>query len=107
MIGVMVIFQFDGSVDTSKVRKVAEDSQSRFQGMPGLRSKTFCIDQNSNAAMNFYVWESREAAEAFFSEQLVQRVSELYGVTPSVRYLDVVAFVDNAAPTASAATART
>ena len=106
MTAVIVTFQFDDSVDVGKVRKVAEDSQSRFQEMPGLRSKTFCIDQNSSAAIHFYVWESRASAEAFFTEQLVVRVSELYGVTPSVRYLDVVALVDNAVASGNTAAER-
>lgn len=96
MIGVMVIFQFDGPVDTERVRKVADESHARFVGMPGLRSKTFCIDKQVNAAVNFYVWDSRDAAEAFFNEELVQRVTALYGVAPSVRYLDIAGLVDNA-----------
>jgi hypothetical protein len=43
---------------------------------------------------NFYVWES-EAARAFFTEELVERVTGLYGVRPDVEFVDIVTVVDN------------
>ena len=45
--------------------------------------------------MNFYVWDSREAAEAFFTEELRERVTGLYGVSPTVSYLEIAELVDN------------
>ena len=51
-----------------------------FEGMPGLRFKFFTFDEEEQRARNFYVWESKEAAVEFFSDQLRDRVTDLYGV---------------------------
>jgi len=63
--------------------------------MPGLRSKAFTIDPVNREALNFYVWESDEAAKAFFSPQLIDRVTELYGIRPTVHFVEVAALVEN------------
>jgi hypothetical protein len=64
--------------------------------MPGLRSKAFTVDTSTNEATNFYVWDSEEAARAFFNEELRQRVTGLYGVAPSIRFVQIAELVDNA-----------
>jgi hypothetical protein len=61
----------------------------------GLRSKAFTIDPVNREALSFYVWESAEAAKAFFSQQL--RVTELYGVRPTVQFVEVAVLVENRA----------
>ena len=66
-----------------------------FEGMPGVRYKFFTFDEKQQRARNFYVWESREAAERFFSDELRGRVTELYGVSPSIEYVEVAEIVDN------------
>ena len=55
-------------------------------------------DDARQRAMNFYVWESRDTAEQFFSEGLRERVVELYGAEPEIEYFDVAQLVDNANP---------
>ena len=44
MIGVFVTFRYGDNFDERTVRKIAETARARFDGMPGLRSKTFtCV----------------------------------------------------------------
>ena len=95
MIGVNVTFDYDGNFDRARVIKVAEGARSMFEGMPGVRYKFFTFDEKQQRANNFYVWESREAAERFFSDELRGRVTELYGVAPSIEYVEVAEIVDN------------
>jgi len=95
MIGVNVTFSYDGDFDRSRVTTVAENARTMFEGMPGLRFKFFTLDEQHQQARNFYVWESMEAAEAFFSEALVERVTGLYGVAPAVDYVEIAQIVDN------------
>lgn len=95
MIGVFVKFRYPESFDETFVRRIAENARTRFDGMPGLRSKAFTVDSASREATNFYVWESEEAARAFFTEDLLQRVSSLYGAQPSITFVDIAALVDN------------
>ncbi len=95
MIGVSVVFDYDGDFDRSRVIKVAKNAREMFEGMPGLRFKFFTLDDKQNRAMNFYVWDSQEAAEAFFTEPLRERVTGLYGVSPTISYVEIAEFVDN------------
>jgi hypothetical protein len=77
------------------VTRIATGAAERFRGLPGLRSKVFCVDEEASAATNFYVWESEQAARAFFTPELRERVTGLYGVAPSIRYVQIAELVDN------------
>lgn len=98
MIGVLVRLSYEGEgFSEERLRQIAEGARGKFEGMPGVRSKAFTIDPVKQEALNFYVWESEEAAKAFFSEQLIARVTELYGVQPTLQFVDVAALVENRA----------
>lgn len=96
MIGVFVTFHYEEGLDAAVVTALAEGAAGHFRGLPGLRSKTFTIDEESGEATNFYVWDSEEAARAFFSEEMKERVTGLYGVQPNVRFVQIAELVDNA-----------
>jgi hypothetical protein len=95
MIGVTVTFEYDGDFDPSRIVKIARDSRSMFEGMPGVRLKVYTFDEKHQRATNFYLWETQEAAEAFFSDELRQRVTSLYGVAPVIDLVQVAEIVDN------------
>jgi Putative mono-oxygenase ydhR len=95
MIGVIVTFHYSEGVDADAVTRIAQAAGERFRGMPGLRSKAFTVDGEAGEAVNFYVWDDEDAARAFFDEALVERVTGLYGVRPSVRFVQIAELVDN------------
>ena len=95
MIGVSVRFDYDGDFDRGRVISVAEAARGMFEGMPGLRFKFFTYDEKQQQAMNFYVWESRQSAESFFSDELRERVTGLYGVAPTIDFVEIAEIVDN------------
>jgi Putative mono-oxygenase ydhR len=95
VIGVNVTFKYDGDLDRERVIKVADTAREMFEGMPGLRFKFFTFDEKQQCATNFYVWESRAAADEFFSEELRERVTGLYGVAPRIEFVDIAQVVDN------------
>jgi len=95
MIGVNVTFEYEGDLDRDRVINVADKARAMFEGMPGLRFKFFTFDQKQQRATNFYVWESRDAAEGFFSEELRERVTGLYGVSPRIDFVEIAQIVDN------------
>jgi hypothetical protein len=97
MIGVTVTFSYAGDFDRSRVTKVAENARGTFEGMPGLRFKFFTFDEKQQRAVNFYVWDSEEAAERFFSEELRTRVTGLYGVAPAIEFVEIAEIIDNSA----------
>jgi hypothetical protein len=96
MVGVIVTFRYGADFDVAKLRKVAEGAQTLFEGMPGLRSKVFTLNPEAREATNFYVWDVEGAAKQFFSEEMRARVTRLYGVSPSVSFVEIAALVDNA-----------
>ncbi|MBI3830638.1 MAG: hypothetical protein HY291_14045 [Planctomycetes bacterium] len=95
MIGVFVTFRYGDNFDEQTVRKIAETARGRFEGMPGLRSKAFTFNSVKHEAVNFYVWDSEDAAKAFFTAQLLERVAGLYGVRPSVEFVQIATLVEN------------
>ena len=95
MIGVSVTFQYSGDLDRDRVIKVADQARAMFEGMPGLRCKVFTFDEKHQRATNFYVWESSDAADVFFSEALRERVTDLYGVSPKIDFVEIAQIVDN------------
>ena len=95
MIGIFVTFRYGDNFDERAVRKIAETARVSFEGMPGLRSKAFTLNSEKREATNFYVWDSEDAAKAFFTEQLLERVGGLYGVRPSVEFVQIATLVEN------------
>lgn len=77
------------------MRTIAETARARFEGMPDLRSKAFTLNSGKCEATNFYVWESENAAKAFFTDELLNRVTSLYGVRPTVEFVQIAALVEN------------
>jgi hypothetical protein len=95
VIGVNVSFQYDGSFDRARVTGIAEKERAPFEGMPGLRFKFFTFDEAEARANNFYVWDSTEAANEFFSDEVREMVTDLYGVAPTIEFVEIAQIVDN------------
>jgi len=95
MIGIFVTFRYGDNFDEQTVRKIAETARVRFEGMPGLRSKAFTLNSGKREAVNFYVWDSEETAKAFFTDQLLERLAGLYGVRPSIDFVQIATLVEN------------
>lgn len=95
MIGVFVRFHFKDNFDAPALRKIAETARVKFEGMPGLRSKAFTLDAAKREATNVYIWDSEGAARAFFNDELLARVTSLYGVRPTIDFVEIAALVEN------------
>ena len=95
MTGVLIRFQFRADFDANRLRAIAEKARTKFAGMPGLISKTFTIDVEERSAVNFYVWESEQAARDFFTEATLDQVANLYGVLPKLEFLEVAQRAEN------------
>jgi hypothetical protein len=95
MIGVIVTFGPGAPLDKARAYTIAEQAIPMFEGMAGLRSKTFMWDDEHAVATNVYIWESEQAARAFFTPELVAMVVELYGLEPQVQFTEIPALIDN------------
>ena len=96
MTGVFVTFRYGNEFDEQKLKQIAGTARARFEGMPGLRSKAFTVDAAGRKAVNFYVWKEDGAAKAFFTDQMLERVTGLYGVRPEIAFVQIAALVENA-----------
>ena len=63
--------------------------------MPGLRSKAFTVNAGKREAVNLYVWDSEDAAKEFFTDALAERLTGLYGVRPTVEFVQIATLVEN------------
>jgi len=95
MQGVIVEFQYEDDFDRARIAGIAHEARGRFEGLPGLRQKAFTLDEQNRRATNVYLWDSEEAARGFFSDELVDRVTGLYGVRPTVTFVEVAELVEN------------
>ncbi|MFJ1731061.1 hypothetical protein [Streptomyces sp. NPDC088254] len=95
MIGVLVTFMQPEKFDRSTIARIADELRGPFEGMAGLRFKSFTLDEDGVQARNFYVWDDEEKARSFFTKEIVDKVTGIYGVPPKIEYLDIVGFVDN------------
>lgn len=95
MIAVIVEFQYADDFERDRIAGIAHEARGRFEGLPGLRQKAFTVDEENRRATNLYLWDSEQAARDFFSDELVERVTGLYGVRPTVTFVEVAELVDN------------
>ena len=95
LIGVFVTFRYGDNFDEQAVRKIAETARATFEGMAGLHSKAFTLNSGKREATNFYIWDSEHAAKAFFTDQLRERVAGIYGVPPSIEFVQIATLVEN------------
>ena len=95
MIGVFVTFRYKDDFDEPSVRKIADAAHATFERMPGLRSKAFTFNSGKREATNFYVWESEDVAKRFFTDELLEQATGLYGVRPSVEFVQIASLVEN------------
>lgn len=95
MIGVFVTIPLGDLYDAPQLKKIASSSRARFEGVPGLHSKTYLLDPRRREARNLYVWESEEQARAFFTTERLAQITKAYGVEPKLDIVEVAALVMN------------
>lgn len=95
MIAVFVTFKYSNDFDLTKVNQIAHAVQATFQEMPSLHQKAFTVKPEMHEAVNVYLWENEAAARAFFTAEMLDRVTGLYGVRPTIEYAEIPALVEN------------
>ena len=96
MIATIVTFRHSADAyDRARFEAINRTTAPKYEGLEGLVGKAYWYDNDVCENGGIYVWTSREAAEATHDEAHLQRLTELYGVRPTVRWLDVPVFVDN------------
>ena len=68
-------------------------SSSKFTGMDGLNTKYYLNGEAGGGGV--YIWESREKAEAFYTDDWYPAMEKAFGVRPVVTFYDNYVVVDN------------
>ena len=82
--------------DHDKVVEVSLSSADKFAAMrdKGLLMKYY-MSQDAGGSGGVYIWESKEAADAWYTPEWSARLEATYGAKPSVIFYDTFVQVDN------------
>ena len=72
-------------------RAIAPD----FRDVPGLIRKQFIYAEDGWAG-GVYLWQTRAAAEAFYTGQWLDGIRDRYGMDPQIRFFETACITDNA-----------
>jgi hypothetical protein len=75
---------------------------TRFKGPPGLVRKYYLYGDDRSGG-GVYLWNSREAAERFYSDTWKSTIAQRYGAQPEISFYETAVIVENADQKASAA----
>ena len=91
-------FRFDvpDGADWNAMRSLMKERAKQFRSLPGLRSKAFLLDVDRREIGGNYVWETREALDAYLHSDLYLDVVRKIGEPKELRIYEVPEYVDNA-----------
>ncbi len=89
-------FVLPDGTDWNAVRNLIKDRAKQFNKLPGLRSKAFLLDVDRREIGGNYVWETREALDAYLRSDLYLDVVRKVGEPRELRIYEVPEYVDNA-----------
>ena len=64
------------------IRKQFAAVAGRYLGIPGLIRKYFGFSEDGSSVVGIYLWESKAAAEAFYTPEWLAGVTERWGAAP-------------------------
>ena len=94
MITAIVLYDLPSHIDRAACRAHFEAIAPDFLQVSGLVCKQFICDAEGREAGGCYLWESRAAAEAFYSGAWMDGIISRYGAPPRIRYFDTFAMAD-------------
>ncbi len=95
MLAALITFDVDPALSLEEATAKFESTAPHYRDLPHLVSKAYICSDDGATVGGFYVWDSREAAEAMYSGDWEARVTAVYGVQPSLRYFYVPVLIQN------------
>ena len=94
----MIIVRAQFPVDVPNPEELVDKMDSttgKYEGLSGLIRKYYVFSEDKKHAGGIYLWESREAAEAWYNEEWTAYMAEAWGEPPLLEYLHCPIVVDN------------
>ena len=95
MITTMTTFNLPQPITREEARRVFLSTAPKYQGVPGLVRKVYLYSNGGATVGGFYLWHSREDADAMYTDAWRAFVREKYKTEPTVTYFDSPVVVDN------------
>jgi hypothetical protein len=102
MITAVVRFPLPQSITRDDATALYEKSAPSYRGVPGLIRKYYLYGKDRTGG-GVYLWNSREAAERFYSDAWRNTIAQRFGSRPEIVFYDTPVIVDNATATRAAA----
>jgi hypothetical protein len=94
MITAIVLYDLPETIGLDECRDHFARIAPDFLHVPGFIRKHFICEANGKVAGGSYLWESQEAAEAFYSGAWLDGIRQRYGNDPTITYYETVAIAD-------------
>lgn len=101
MIAALVLFENVGKLSREDAAARFNTTAPSYRSRDGLHSKAYIYAEDGRSLGGFYVFNSHEDAETLYTDAWRVRVTEIYGVTPTVQYFEVPVLIENAVPSAA------
>jgi hypothetical protein len=95
MIAELVTIKLPPGMTRADVLAAAHHTVPGWAANTALLRKHFLLDEPGTHTYGFYLWRSREAAQAAHGEAFVARVRERFACEPTFEYFDVLLNLDN------------
>ena len=95
MITTITTFRLPKPLTPQEAREIFLGTAPMYQGVAGLVRKCYVLSDDGRTAGGVYLWRSRAAGEAMYTERWRAIVREKYGTDPSVAYFESPVIVDN------------
>jgi len=96
MITEIVTFKLPSEMTREDVVANFEKTAPNWKANPDLIRKNYLVDVKIGMAGGVYLWKERGHAEKWHGEAFRNKVKEIYGSEPEIRFFDTPIIVDNA-----------
>jgi hypothetical protein len=98
MITAIVLYDLPNSIGLAECRQPFTKTASDFLKAPGFLRKQFICRKEGHIAGGVYMWESRAAAEAFYSGPWREGIRARYGNDQRIQYFESIALTTRHRP---------
>lgn len=95
MITAIVEFQLPHPLSLEEAQATFQSTAPKYLQMPGLIRKYYFRSEDGTKAGGIYLWQSKQAALAVYTDEWKAFVRGKYGTEPQLTFLDCPVVVDN------------
>ena len=97
MIITITTFTMQKPITLDEARAIFSSTAPKYRSVEGLLRKHYVYSDDGRTVGGVYLWKTRQAAEAMYTESWRAFVREKYSTEPGVTYFECPVVVDNVA----------